>query len=45
MELVLSSGRLEEIIHFSSDNPIQAPDAQGIAQWVASYVNAAGLGS
>lgn len=43
--LVFSSGRLEELIVFSSANPIQATDAQSIAQTVANYIDAAGLGS
>lgn len=44
-ELVFSSGPLEELVVFSSDNPIQTADAQSIAQKVASYIDAAGLGS
>jgi hypothetical protein len=43
--LVFSSGRLEELIDFSSDNPIQTSDAQTIAQKAANYIDTAGLGS
>ncbi|HJU37461.1 MAG TPA: hypothetical protein VJ716_08605 [Gaiellaceae bacterium] len=43
--LVFSSGPLEELVVFASDNPIQPSDAQSIAQRVANYINAAGLGS
>jgi hypothetical protein len=44
-ELVFSSGQLEELLYFSSDNAIQTSDAQNVAQKVANYINAAGLGS
>jgi hypothetical protein len=44
-ELVFSSGRLEELLAFDSDTAIQASDLQNIARKVASYIDAAGLGS
>jgi hypothetical protein len=43
--LVFSTGQLEERLDFSSDNPIETSDAQAVAQKVANYINAAGLGS
>lgn len=44
-ELVFSSGQLEELVIFNSSNTIQTADVQKIAQKVASYIDAAGLGS
>jgi hypothetical protein len=44
-ELVLSSGRLEELLTFDGDSAIQASDVRSIAERVAHYIDAAGLGS
>jgi hypothetical protein len=44
-ELVFSSGQLEEFLFFNSDKAIQTTDVQNVAQKVADYINAAGLGS
>jgi hypothetical protein len=43
--LVFSSGRLEERVDFLSHSAIQPSQVKSIAQTIANYINAAGLGS
>jgi hypothetical protein len=44
-QVVFSSGQLLEILLVTSQNGVQASDAQKLAQTAANYINAAGLGS
>lgn len=44
-EIVLSSGKLAEVIVVVSQQSVQASDVQNLAQTAANYVNSAGLGS
>jgi hypothetical protein len=43
--LFFSSGQLEEFLYFTSPTAIQTAQGRNIAQTVANYINAAGLGS
>jgi hypothetical protein len=43
--LFFSSGQLEEFLHFTSATAVQTSQVKSIAQTVANYINAAGLGS
>jgi hypothetical protein len=42
--IVFASGRLSEFVFVESDSAIQMSDVQNVAQSVANYINAAGLG-
>jgi hypothetical protein len=44
-QIVFSSGQLEEGVYFERSSTIQPSEVQKIAQTVANYINAAGLGS
>ena len=44
-QIVFSAGQLSEFVFFASENGIQASDVQKLAQTVAHYIDAAGLGS
>jgi len=44
-QIVFSSGRLEENVSFEKSSTIQPSEVQRLAQTVANYINAAGLGS